>query len=116
MLTTISACHALAPTVNANRTHARTWPPTGKYTEGPSTSDEVSVLIWPGCKIEHFPRGTTAGDLVRAHAGEGRLRSGEGFDGYKVDLLLNVNNRLVPESTVLNDGDLVILSRELMKI
>jgi hypothetical protein len=30
--------------------------------------------------------------------------------------LVNVNNRLVPESTVLNDGDLVILARERVKI
>lgn len=30
--------------------------------------------------------------------------------------LVNVNNRLVPETTVLNDGDLVILAREKVKI
>jgi hypothetical protein len=29
---------------------------------------------------------------------------------------VNVNNRLVPEDTVLNDGDLVILTREKVKI
>ncbi len=30
--------------------------------------------------------------------------------------MVNVNNRLVPEDTVLNDGDLVILTREKVKI
>lgn len=29
---------------------------------------------------------------------------------------INVNNRLVPEDTLLNDGDLVILTREKVKI
>jgi hypothetical protein len=32
------------------------------------------------------------------------------------DLLVNVNNRLVPETTLLNDGDLVILARDKLKI
>lgn len=30
--------------------------------------------------------------------------------------VVNVNNRLVPEDTILNDGDLVILAREKVKI
>lgn len=32
------------------------------------------------------------------------------------DLMVNVNNRLVPEETPLNDGDLVILARDKLKI
>ena len=32
------------------------------------------------------------------------------------DLMVNVNNRLVPEETPLRDGDLVILAREKLKI
>lgn len=34
----------------------------------------------------------------------------------QVRRLVNVNNRLVPEETPLSDGDLVVLSRELLKI
>ena len=30
--------------------------------------------------------------------------------------MVNVNNRLVPEDTVLQDGDFVVLSRELLSI
>ena len=32
------------------------------------------------------------------------------------DLMVNVNNRLVPEETPLSDGDLVILARDKLKI
>lgn len=71
------------------------------------------MLIWPGGHIEHFSRGTTAGDIV---AEKGLITTGEGYDGYRVNLLINVNNRLVPEDTVLNDGDLVILAREKVRI
>ncbi|GLC43641.1 hypothetical protein PLESTM_001498700 [Pleodorina starrii] len=85
----------------------------GKYAAADYQSDEVSVLIWPGGRIEHFVRGTTAGDIV---AEKGIITTGEGYDGYRVNLLINVNNRLVPEDTVLNDGDLVILSREKVRI
>ena len=38
-------------------------------------------------------------------------RSGDEFSR-----LVNVNNRLVPEDTVLQDGDFVVLSRELLSI
>ncbi|GIL88625.1 hypothetical protein Vretimale_17232 [Volvox reticuliferus] len=85
----------------------------GKYAAADYQSDEVSVLIWPGARIEHFARGTTAGDIV---AEKGLITTGEGYDGYRVNLLINVNNRLVPEDTVLNDGDLVILAREKVRI
>ncbi len=30
--------------------------------------------------------------------------------------MVNVNNRLVPESTQLSDGDMVVLSREILQI
>jgi hypothetical protein len=69
----------------------------GKYAAADYESDEVSVLIWPGGHIEHFARGTTAGDIV---ADKGLISTGEGYDGYRVNLLINVNNRLVPEDTV----------------
>ncbi|GLI66621.1 hypothetical protein VaNZ11_010546 [Volvox africanus] len=85
----------------------------GKYAAADYQSDEVSVLIWPGGRIEHFARGTTAGNIV---AEKGLITTGEGYDGYRVNLLINVNNRLVPEDTVLNDGDLVILAREKVRI
>ncbi len=38
-------------------------------------------------------------------------RSGDEFSR-----LVNVNNRLVPENTVLLDGDFLVLSRELLAI
>lgn len=66
-----------------------------------------------GGKIEHFACGTTAGDVLAAR---GCIQTGEGRDGYRVHLLVNVNNKLVPEGTVLRDGDLVILSREKVNI
>mmetsp|Transcript_2426 Transcript_2426/g.6180 ORF Transcript_2426/g.6180 Transcript_2426/m.6180 type:complete len:1385 (-) Transcript_2426:794-4948(-) len=116
----------------------------GRYHPGGcEPGDEVSVLIWPGGSIEHWPRGTRVSEVVRAKgiitlgggsAGGAReprevrpsatsLAGGE--DGWLTagssspmagKPLVNVNNRLVPEDTALNDGDLVILTREKVKI
>ncbi|GAX73519.1 hypothetical protein CEUSTIGMA_g971.t1 [Chlamydomonas eustigma] len=80
----------------------------------PGSSEEVSVLIWPDCKIEYFPRGTTVGKVFRE-----RVNVSFHPDMPLVafgDLMVNVNNRLVPEETLLNDGDLVILARDKVKI
>lgn len=70
-------------------------------------TSEVSVLIWPSGQVEQFPRGTTAGYLLRD---KGILQGGEGPQeaGGQAGMLVNVNSRLVPESTVLRDGDLVM--------
>ena len=80
-----------------------------------TTSEEVSILIYPEMKIEYLRRGITVGEVVRDR---GLLSLG--YDREMLvapgDLLVNVNNRLVPEDTVLNDGDLVILARNKMQI
>ncbi|KAF8062916.1 relA [Scenedesmus sp. PABB004] len=102
---------------------------------------DVSVVIWPGGVIEDVPRGTTAGQILRergvlaildapdgaapaaaaaaASAGGGAERAEGGGDASAPGRLVNVvnvNNRLVSEDTVLSDGDLVILARERIKI
>ena len=78
----------------------------------------MSVLIWPGGKIEHFARGTTAGDILGIkgviHISAAAASAEE--EGAVADLRVNVDNVLVPEDTVLVDGDLVILARERVKI
>lgn len=106
----------------------------GRYhPAGKAPSSEVAVLIWPGGSIEHWPRGTTVSQIVRmkgitrnepatdVRASATSIAGGEDpgwifrnstFAGASY----NVNNKLVPEYTVLNDGDLVILSGEKMKI
>lgn len=84
----------------------------GKYAS--VQSDEVSVLIWPGGRIEHFPRGTTAGEII---ASQGYIDLSDlSSNPSSRSKVVNVNNTLVPLETVLNDGDLVILSREKVKI
>eukprot|EP00887_Chlorella_sp_A99_P008297 scaffold12.g8297.t1 len=92
---------------------------------------DVMVLVWPGGRIEQFPRGTTAGTVVRrlgrieiqqpsaavaAAANGGRSTRGRAGPAPASRDLVNVNNRLVPADTPLSDGDLVVLSRELLKI
>ncbi|KAL0045856.1 hypothetical protein WJX82_006850 [Trebouxia sp. C0006] len=76
---------------------------------GSSTSSEVMILIWPAGEFKRLPRGTTASKIV--HDQGWAQRSGDEFSR-----LVNVNNRLVPENTVLQDGDFLVLSRELLKI
>lgn len=87
-------------------------------------SDDVTVLIWPGGKIENFPRGTTAGvvvgqkGIVTVEGGAGRQQQQRGRTTSRQQQLqlVNVNNHLVPKDTVLHDGDLVILAQERLKI
>ncbi|DBA73503.1 TPA: hypothetical protein ACH3X1_011529 [Trebouxia sp. C0004] len=76
---------------------------------GSSTSSEVMILIWPAGEFKRLPRGTTASEIV--HDQGWAQRSGDEFSR-----LVNVNNRLVPENTVLQDGDFLVLSRELLTI
>ena len=66
--------------------------------------------------IAEVPRGSTAADMVKLF---GRVDiSAEGEDAAGApphdDKLLNVNNQLVPEDTVLLPGDLVVLSSQLL--
>lgn len=56
-----------------------------------STRMQVSVLVWPDCVIEFFPRGTTAGDVVMAKG----LVDGSG-------------GRLFPPSDLFSPGDLLV--------
>jgi hypothetical protein len=89
-------------------------------------SEDVTVLIWPGGRIENFPRGTTAGavvgqkGMVTVEGGAGRQQrvapSGRQEQQQQQQRLVNVNNRLVPRDTVLDDGDLVILAQERLHI
>ncbi|GFH21567.1 uncharacterized protein HaLaN_18900, partial [Haematococcus lacustris] len=106
----------------------------GKYdARGSEPGDEVSVLIWPGGHIEHWPRGTLAAEVVNAKGIVSLTSRTEprdvrpsatavagGDDMYGSVLqgaaLVNINNRLVPEHTVLSDGDMLILTREKVRI
>ncbi|KAK9838138.1 hypothetical protein WJX81_003408 [Elliptochloris bilobata] len=84
---------------------------------GASAGDaaDVLVMIWPPGRIARRRRGTTAGDVIRA---EGRIEIEEpGRPRPRADTrLVNVNNRLVPASTPLADGDFVVLSPGLLHI
>ena len=90
-------------------------PPSSPSPSPVSVSDEVSILVYPEMKSEYFRRGTTVGEVVRDR---GLLSLGYDRETLVApgDLLVNVNNRLVTEDTVLQDGDLVILARDKMKI
>lgn len=76
----------------------------------------VEVYVWPGQDVLRLPRGTTAGQVLEK---EGVLAVGE-EDGDGASVLqrpvANVNNRLVDEGTVLQDGDLVVLARQTLKL
>jgi hypothetical protein len=96
--------------------------------------------VWPGGLITDVPRGTTAGDVLKARGvitidggsfsssaassqeeegdEDGEDEGGDSNNGARGrgELLVNVNNRLVSEETVLQDGDLVILARERLNI
>ncbi len=71
---------------------------------------DVMVLIWPSGIIRRVPRGTTAGAVARREGGGGgggsRRRSG----------VINVNNRMVSESTCLQDGDYIVLTQETVQV
>jgi ppGpp synthetase/RelA/SpoT-type nucleotidyltranferase len=70
---------------------------------------DVMVLVWPSGKILRVPRGTTAGTVAQ--------REGGGTTGVRRRRgVVNVNNRLVPEGTSLEDGDYVVLTQEGVKV
>jgi hypothetical protein len=54
-----------------------------------------------------LPTAAAAADAPSPAGGDGSLAS---------SLLVNVNNRLVPEETPLSDGDYVVLSRDRVRI
>jgi molybdopterin converting factor small subunit len=90
----------------------------------------------PGGVITDVPRGTTAGQILRDKGELAILlpQRSSGPDQQQAAAaapdtvagsraatpaplrLVNVNNQLVAEDTVLSDGDLVILARERIKI
>jgi hypothetical protein len=85
---------AVAAASNASRALAFEAPPS-----------DVMVLIWPSGKIARVPRGTTAGAVVRREGGFAPRRG-----------MVTVNNKTVSEMTVLQDGDYVVLTTELVKV
>ncbi|KAK9818140.1 hypothetical protein WJX72_007743 [[Myrmecia] bisecta] len=76
---------------------------------GGKTTD-VMVLMWPSNEIALLPRGTTAVDIMRLQGKSDALGVPSTF-GW-----VNVNNQLVPAATPLQDGDLVVLSSEILEI
>eukprot|EP00775_Hariotina_reticulata_P012549 gene12547-12682_t len=70
-------------------------------------SNEVYVVIWPGGGIEEVPRGTTAGQILREKGVLAILDSSSSSSDEE---------GLPSTDTVLSDGDLVILAREVIKI
>ncbi len=85
-------------------------PPPGHEMAFETSPQDVMVLIWPSGSILRVPRGTTAGSVARREGGGGgggqRRRSG----------VVNVNNRMVAESTCLQDGDYIVLTQETVKV
>jgi hypothetical protein len=82
---------------------------------------QVSVLLWPDGHIAHFPRGTTAGEVLRrlgsiSVQGAAVGGGGQGAAERQPWEVVNVNNRLVEEGTPLQDGDVLVLSRELLQL
>jgi hypothetical protein len=72
---------------------------------------------------QHGPRSSNSSSSVSGpNAGQAQLARGAagdsapGMQQQQQVRLVNVNNRLVSEDTVLSDGDLVILARERIKI
>ena len=65
------------------------------------------ILAWPSGKILRIANGTTAGDVFAAGQADGPESSSVKNDSV---FLVNVNNRLVPSSTKLSDGDFVVVS------
>lgn len=76
---------------------------------GSQQEGEVMILIWPAGDFVRLPRGTTAGQIVHDQGWANK-------SGDEHSRLVNVNNRLVPEHTVLEDGDYLVFSRELLTI
>lgn len=70
------------------------------------SAQDVMVLIWPSGSILRVPRGTTAGAVARREGAGQRRRQG----------VVNLNNRMVSESTCLQDGDYIVLTQETVKV
>jgi len=69
---------------------------------------DIMVLVWPSGKIMRLPRGTTAGDVMISH-------------NLSIDCdcpvpSVNVNNKMVNESTILEDGDYIVLTNESVRV
>lgn len=78
----------------------------------PLKDNDVYVLLWPDARITCFPRGTTAADVL---AEKGWIE----IDGNRPSCfppVVNVNNQLVPEETVLQDGDVLVMTREKIRV
>jgi molybdopterin converting factor small subunit len=58
-------------------------------------ASEVMIIVWPQGKTLRLPVGATAGDVAAKF--------------MAATALVNVNNALVPDSTPLHDGDIVII-------
>lgn len=67
--------------------------------------DEVSVLIWPDCKIEYFPRGTTVGDVIRQ---KGLIAPPLGPAGSEGEGSSGVDRRVMPPADLFSPGDLLV--------
>ena len=77
--------------------------PRGPPSFAPADDEEVLAILWPGGEFMRLPRGTTAGQVEEAVLLEG----GDGVTPSRKTVW--VNNRVVPPSTPIADGDLVSL-------
>lgn len=82
---------------------APTASPPGPTSSAPADDEEVLAILWPGGEFMRLPRGTTAGQVEEAVLLEG----GDGVTPSRKTVW--VNNRVVPPSTPIADGDLVSL-------
>jgi len=71
-------------------------------------SGDVMVLLWPRGSITRLPRGTTAGQFLSSQDPEAGKNP--------PSKMVNVNNRLVPGATPLQDGDMVFEVQEILNI
>jgi hypothetical protein len=79
-------------------------------TAGSSSSDSDADALFEGVALDSSSGSSKGGVAVLQPARQQGASSAVGQQ------LVNVNNRLVSEDTVLQDGDLVILAREKIKI
>ena len=82
---------------------APTASPPGPTSSASADDEEVLAILWPGGEFMRLPRGTTAGQVEEAVLLEG----GDGVTPSRKTVW--VNNRVVPPSTPIADGDLVSL-------
>lgn len=82
----------------------------------PAVSPEMTVLLEPG-GLRTVPRGVTARDVVKefglieVSGGPEQGLPGAGGEAVRV---VNVNNELVPDDTLLKPGDLIVLSNHVL--